>query len=89
MPETAPEHLNLLAPDGIVRVVFATAPNPQQCVELLNVTEAAKSADELVDALKALGELWGVKTEAEVTSRAKRVTVLEPDSEVKPPDQNG
>lgn len=77
MQDPAPDHLNLLAPDGIVRVTFATAPNPEQCVELLNTTESAKSADELVDALKALGESWGIKTEAEVTSRAKRVTVLE------------
>lgn len=79
MREPAPDHLNLLAPDGIVRVTFATAPDPQQCVELLNATEAAKSADELVMALKTLGESWRVHTEAEVTSRAKQVTVLDPE----------
>jgi hypothetical protein len=77
MPEPAPDRLNLLAPDGIVRVIFATAPNPEQCVELLNVTEAAASADKLVDALKVLGASWGIATEAEVTSRDKRRTMLE------------
>lgn len=84
MQESAPDHLNLLAPDGIVRVTFTQPPNPMQCVELLNVTEAAKSADELVDALKVLGESWGVETDAEVTSRAKRVMVLEPPPEPNP-----
>jgi hypothetical protein len=58
MPEPAPDHLNLLAPDGIVRVTFARPPDPKQCVELLNVTENAKTADELVESLKALGESW-------------------------------
>lgn len=78
MQESAPDHLKLLAPDGIVRVTFATAPNPQQCVELLNVTESAKSADLLVQALRALGKSWDIHTEAEVTSRAKSAVVPQP-----------
>jgi hypothetical protein len=32
MQESAPDHLNLLAPDGIVRVTFATAPNTRTAI---------------------------------------------------------
>lgn len=79
MQDSAPESLDLLAPDGIVRVMFAKPPDGDQCIALLNATENARSADELVQTLQELGESWGIKTEAEVTSRAKQVTVLEPE----------
>lgn len=73
MQDSAPTCLNLLAPDGIVRVAFSTSLNGDQCVALLNVSQTAQSVVELEQALKDLGDSWGVRTDTEIVTRSKRL----------------
>jgi len=84
MQESAPTCLNLLAPDGIVRVVYSKSPNGDQCIALLNISQTAQTVDELEQGLRDLGAAWGIPTQTEIVSRSKRVSVMAPAA----PDRN-
>jgi len=61
--------VNLLVPNGIVRVTFSAALTNEQSVAFLRATEVAESIEELKEALQMLANVWGITVATEVLSR--------------------
>lgn len=69
MPNDEPSTLNLLAPNGVLRVTFTRSLNGDQCIALLKASQTAKTVEELEQMLIGLGVSWGIPTATEVTNR--------------------
>lgn len=67
-----PKPMNLLAPNGILRVRFVSALNDYQSLVLVAVTQIASSVEELEEKVIALGAAWGIVTATEVIGCADR-----------------
>jgi hypothetical protein len=74
MQEPVPSFLNLLAPDGIVGVIYSKPLNGDQCIALLSISQTAKTVEELEQGVRELGTAWGIPTQTEIVSRSKRLT---------------
>jgi len=61
--------VNLLVPNGIVRVTFSVSLTNEQSVAFLRATEMAESIEELKEALQMLANVWGITVTTEVLSR--------------------
>ena len=61
--------LQLLAPNGVVQVTFATALTAEQALAVVAATRNATSAEELSASLLDLGSVWGVFTLSDVVGR--------------------
>lgn len=64
--------LNLLAPDGIVRVTFGQPLTAEQALAVIEAAQSAESADELEQAIYRLGQTWGLRTSAEITAQSPK-----------------
>jgi hypothetical protein len=66
------EPLHLLAPNGVVQVIFARALTAEQALAVLDATRDATSAKELEQFLLDLGSAWGVFTLTETVTRKSK-----------------
>ena len=61
--------LNLLTPNGILRVSFPTVLEADQYSALMLVANAAETIAELDNSLRGLAAAWGMNVSIEVLSR--------------------
>ena len=66
--------VNLLVPNGIVRVTFSTALSNDQSVAFLRAAASAQSIQVLEESLQDLANSWGLKVATEVLSRKQPVS---------------
>ena len=61
--------LNLLAPDGILRVTFSQPVSEDQALAVRTACQSAQSVDQLEQAVAELGKSWAIPTFTEIISR--------------------